>query len=78
MQLYLKVCKGCNEKFTVNKWQKGKLYCSDDCKRPEPRVPRGSPRDPWREIFDKYGIQTPLGTTGSYSTNFNLSQGENA
>lgn len=25
-------CKECNKEFTINKWQKGKLYCTDLCK----------------------------------------------
>ena len=74
---YIKVCKGCKEQFVVNKWQKGKLYCNDACKptfRPNRGKPRGRPKNEWKDAFDKYGIQTPLGTTGSYSTIFNLSQ----
>ena len=72
-----RTCKTCGTVFEINKWQKQKEYCNDACKptfRPNRGKPRGRPKNEWKEVFEKYNIQTPLGTTGSYSTIFNLSQ----
>ena len=72
-----KICKTCGVEFAINKWQTKKQYCNDSCKtnwRPNRGKPKGRPKDEWKEVFTKYGIQTPLGTTGSYSTDFNLCQ----
>ena len=72
-----KICKTCGVEFDINKWQTTKVYCNDACKptfRPNRGKPRGRPKDEWKEVFERYSIQTPLGTTGSYSTNFNLCQ----
>ena len=72
-----KNCKTCGVEFAITKWQTTKVYCNDACKptfRPNRGKPRGRPKDEWKEAFERYDIQTPLGTTGSYSTNFNLCQ----
>ena len=74
-----KICKTCGVEFDINKWQTKKVYCNDACKptfRPNRGKPRGRPKDEWKEVFERYDIQTPLGTTGSYNMIFNLSQGE--
>ena len=74
-----RTCKTCGIVFEINKWHKGKQYCNDACKptfRPNRGKPRGRPKNEWKEVFKKYNIQTPLGTTGSYSMIFNFSQGE--
>ena len=47
-----KICPTCQKTFPITKWQKGKIYCTEMCKRKNTSyVPTGNPVGrPRREI----------------------------
>ncbi len=38
-----RICKTCGEEFVINKWQKGKIYCTEACKPKWQKPPTGRP-----------------------------------